>query len=73
MKLRNTLARALRGLPPKYRGKRHLTAHAHAVSVAKGEHSNCATYVHHVDRDYIPVWAITTPFGHGVLAYVDPY
>ena len=70
MKLRNTLARALRGLPPKYRGKRHAAAHAHAASVARGKQSSCAVYYHRTETP--PVGAITVPWGHGVVAYVDP-
>ena len=69
-RIRNTLARALRGLPPKYRGARHATAHAHATSVARGEWSPCAAYYH---GEPLPVEAIVTPWGHGVLGYVCPY
>lgn len=72
-KIKNTLSRTLRGLPPKYRGRKHETAYAHAKAWAAGEYSSCLEYYHPVDE--IPSGAITIPYGEGKgkLAYVCPY
>lgn len=70
-RIKNTLARALRGLAPKYRGRKHMTASAHARAWVVGAQSSCLEYLTAVETP--PVGAITIPYGKGKLAYVCPY
>ena len=70
-RIKNTLSRALRGLAPKYRGRRHLTANAHARAWVGGTHSSCLTYLAAAETP--PVGAITISYGRGKLVYICPY
>ena len=74
-KIRNTLNRALRKLPPKYRGQKHKTAFAHVRAWAAGEYTSCLTYYSPVEMDEIPEGAIIVliPHGWGRLGYICPY
>jgi hypothetical protein len=71
-RIRNTLHRALKGVPPKYRGQEHQLAYRHTLARAKGEYTPCAVYYHSAELDDIPTGAVTTPWGYGVLAYTAP-
>ena len=71
-KIKSTLRRAIKGLPPKYRGKVHKNAHSHARSVIEGDYSPCAEYVWAAEG--LPENGVVVPWAHGGwLVYRSPF
>ncbi len=69
-RLANTMARAVRGAAPKYRGRHHKTLHSHVRSFERGEYTSCVEYL--APHKGKPLAITTTPYRGGWLAYTNP-
>ena len=70
-RMANTMARAIKGAPPKYRGKVHKNLYSHVRSYVRGEHTPCVEYF--APYEGKPLAITTTTYQSGWLAYTNPF